>query len=505
MKRQNYSQDVFCTDSRSLVAILAAASLLVVVVGCGRVVEAPKPPLSPAVMNPLSKALESSYEELFREAPGLEFSTSQIQSMRRYLEDSKRYCIRLREDEAKKRDQELRQLEEDLKRRTASIGDEERTGIHCRIVELRDEKREALLLAHHAIPVAYDNRQAKLDLIQYWPSQLQRIRQDIESGLHHQRKHGNVKDIGFRDVGRGQEDDVELGRRAMEEMRQRGAMPKELANKEITNYVRNIAERIAAKSDLQVPVNVWVLDSKEVNAFALPGGFFFIQRGLLEAVDDEAQLAGVVAHELAHAAARHGHRLMRRATIASIIFQSAQLAALIFSGGLSSLGSIYAMQYGFYGLGMVLNLNLLGVSRDFELEADQLGVQYAWNAGYDPSGFTRFFDKMASQEGYVRGASWFRTHPPFYERMMNAQREMMYLPKKDNLVVETTDFHRMKKILAEETRRAAREEEELDKDRPSLRRAEERIECPTVKVKKNERDRRATDRKLESLCPLPSV
>jgi hypothetical protein len=89
--------------------------------------------------------------------------------------------------------------------------------------------------------------------------------------------------------------------------------------------------------------------------------------------------------------------------------------------------------------------------------------------------------------------------------MMNAPREMMYLPNKDNLVVETTDFHRMKKILAEETRRAAREEEELDKDRPSLRRAEERIECPTVKVKKNERDRRATDRKLESLCPLPSA
>jgi hypothetical protein len=485
--------------------MLAASCLLAASAGCGRVAEAPKPPLSPAVMNPLRDALERSYEDLFREAPGLEFSRSQIESMRGYLQDSKRYCVRLREDEAKKHDQQLRQLEEDLKRRTASISDEERTTIHCRIVELRDEKREALLLANHAIPVAYDNRLAKLDLIQYWPSQLQAIRREIEAGLHHQRQHGNVKDIGFRDVGRGQENDVELGRRAMEEMRQRGTMPKELNNEEVNKYVRSVAERIAAKSDLRVPVNVWVLDSKEVNAFALPGGFFFIQRGLLEAVDDEAQLAGVVAHELAHAAARHGHRLMRRATIASIIYQSAQLAALIFSGGLSSLGSIYAMQYGFYGLGMVLNLNLLGVSRDFELEADQLGVQYAWNAGYDPSGFTRFFDKIASREGYIRGASWFRTHPPFYERMMHAQREMMYLPKKEKLVVETTEFHRMKKVLAEETRRAAREEEELDRDRPSLRRAEERIECPTVKVKKNERDRKATDRKLESLCPLPAA
>jgi beta-barrel assembly-enhancing protease len=81
----------------------------------------------------------------------------------------------------------------------------------------------------------------------------------------------------------------------------------------------------------------------------------------------------------------------------------------------------------FYGLGLVIDLKLLGVSRGYELEADQLGVQYAWNAGYDPSGFIRFFDKMATKLGYVNGVSWFRTHPPFFQRMVQTQREIMFL------------------------------------------------------------------------------
>ena len=85
---------------------------------------------------------------------------------------------------------------------------------------------------------------------------------------------------------------------------------------------------------------------------------------------------------------------MKRATIASLFYQAAQIAAIVLTGGIAGIGMYYSLQYGFYGLGLVLDLRLLGVSRDYELEADQLGVQYAWNAGYDPSGFVRFFDKM---------------------------------------------------------------------------------------------------------------
>jgi beta-barrel assembly-enhancing protease len=98
-------------------------------------------------------------------------------------------------------------------------------------------------------------------------------------------------------------------------------------------------------------------------------------------------------------------------------------------------------------LGLALNLDLLGVSREFELEADQLGVQYAWKSGYDPTGFIRFFDKMAHQEGYVRGASWFRTHPPFFARMMQTQREIQFLPERESYVVQTPDFLRIKAEL----------------------------------------------------------
>ena len=212
-------------------------------------------------------------------------------------------------------------------------------------------------------------------------------------------------------------------------------------------------------------MHVSVLQSREINAFALPGGYLFIARGLLEAADDESELAGVLAHEMAHDAARHANKLMKKATIAGIFYQAAQVAAMVLTGGVAGIGTYYALQYGFYGLGLVLNLNLLGVSRDYELEADQLGVQYAWNTGYDPSGFIRFFDKIATREGYVNGASWFRTHPPFYQRMVDTRREIMFLPAKTDLIVQTSAFEQMKRQLAPIV--AAANKEEMG--RPSLK------------------------------------
>ena len=138
---------------------------------------------------------------------------------------------------------------------------------------------------------------------------------------------------------------------------------------------------------------------------------------------------------------------MKRATIANIAYQAAQVAALIFTGGAAGVGTYYALQYGFYGLGMVLELTLLGVSREFKEEADQLGAQYAWRAGYDPRGFITFFDKMAAEEGYVRSISFFRTHPPFYERIIATFSEVEYLPGKADLKFDSTRFQDMKRQL----------------------------------------------------------
>jgi predicted Zn-dependent protease len=276
-------------------------------------------------------------------------------------------------------------------------------------------------------------------------------------------------------------------------MKQQGLMPPEIINPEIEQYVRDLADTLARNSDLQVPLRVTLLDSQEVNAFALPGGFLFLQRGLLEEAGDEAQLAGVIAHEIAHIAARHGHKLTRKATIASIIYQSAQLAALIITGGVVGVGAYYALQYGFFGLGLVLSLDILGVSREFELEADQLGIQYAWHAGYDPSGFIRFVDKMANQEGHVKGASWFRTHPPFYERMVRGQEEILYLPKKESLIFQTRSFEQMKEALREVTAKAEEEEAE----RPSLLIREK--DCPPPELIGYKPGQR-----IETICNLPS-
>jgi predicted Zn-dependent protease len=140
------------------------------------------------------------------------------------------------------------------------------------------------------------------------------------------------------------------------------------------------------------------------------------------------------------------------------------LGALIFTGGAVGIGTYYALQYGFQGLGLILSLQLLGVSRDYELEADQLGVQYAWKAGYNPEGFIQFFDIIASKEGYVEKTSFFRTHPAFYDRIVDTYREMAFLPRQEQAIENTKEFGEAQVKLKKITEDLEREE----KDAPSL-------------------------------------
>jgi predicted Zn-dependent protease len=313
------------------------------------------------------------------------------------------------------------------------------------------------------VPIAYQNKLAKLDLIQKWPGLRREIEANIEAGRARERRFGDVDDIGIRDLGieniaDKQHSDIKTGKDAIEEMKRQGLMPKEVEDKDTGKYIQALAEEIARNSDLRIPLKVTLLDSMEINAFALPGGFLFVNSGLVNKAESESELVGVMAHEIAHAAARHGARLMKRAQIANIFFQGAQVAAIIFTGGVASIGTYYALQYGFYGLGMVLELTLLGVSRDYEAEADQLGAQYAWQAGYDPKGFITFFDKMANEEGYVRSASFFRTHPPFLERIMSTFSEITYLPPKKELRMDSSAFHEAKDRMRALTRKREAEE-----------------------------------------------
>ncbi|HEV2424380.1 MAG TPA: M48 family metalloprotease [Terriglobia bacterium] len=476
----------------NLRSVIAVTLCEVLIVTAGSTAAAPVVETSEAARS-LPEDLRRSYLDLFRDAGSFRYSPAELERTRSTLKAAQEKCTR---EFKQRRDAFKRQLEQaqaELKRNSSKLSEAQRHDLHCRIQQLRVLQEQADVLANNAIPVAYQNRLAKLDLIQNWPGQLREIDQQMAAGSYHSRRWGDVKDIGFRQIQKGQKDDIKIGQDALRQMKLAGLMPKEVEDKAVVDYVKRIGENLAAHSDLQVPLNITILDSKEINAFAFPGGYLFLERGLLEAVDNESELAGVMAHEMSHVVARHGKRLMKKGTIAGIIFQAAQVAAIVLTGGVAGIGTYYALQYGFYGLGLVLNLQLLGVSRDYELEADQLGIQYAWNAGYSPDGFTEFFDKIATKEGYINGTSWFRTHPPFYQRMADGEREIRFLPRKD-LIVQSAGFENMKAALTQVSAKAAEEE----KGRPSLLSAEQGCAAPQkVEYKPGQ--------PIETLCSTATV
>jgi beta-barrel assembly-enhancing protease len=424
----------------------------------------------------VAEMIKKSYLDLFELNEIRKFSSAEIDNVTTQLKKDQRTeenRLKKEEDRIKKETAAARQrlngLNKEASKDNASAAAARRQ-LHCEVLRLEDELRKTKLQREKGLPIAYQNKLAKLDLIQKWPTLRQEIERNIKEGRARERRFGDIDDIGVRDldienIAEKQQSDIKTGKDAIDEMKRQGLFPKELEDKETIEYIRALAEEVARNSDLRIPLKVTLLDSMEINAFALPGGFLFVNSGLVNKAESESELVGVIAHEIAHAAARHGARLMKRAQIANIFFQGAQVAAIIFTGGAASIGSYYALQYGFYGLGMVLELTLLGVSRDYESEADQLGAQYAWQAGYDPKGFITFFDKMANEEGYVRSASFFRTHPPFLERIISTFSEITYLPSRDESRMDSSAFHEAKERMSKLTRKREAEE----KNRPTLK------------------------------------
>ena len=228
----------------------------------------------------------------------------------------------------------------------------------------------------------------------------------------------------------------------------------------INEYVNRIGQNLVRNSDAQVPFTIKVIDSDEVNAFALPGGFFYVNSGLILAADEEAELAGVMAHEIAHVAARHGMRQMTRANIAQIA-----TIPLIFVGG--------GIGYGIYeASGLALPLTFMKFQRNFEAEADYLGLQYMYKTGYDPQAFISFFEKIQAKEKKKPGtlAKAFASHPQTPDRIEESQKEIAtILPAKAQYVVSTSEFDDVKSRLATiENRHKVIEEK--DGSKPSLRR-----------------------------------
>jgi predicted Zn-dependent protease len=269
-------------------------------------------------------------------------------------------------------------------------------------------------------------------------------------------------EIGNRDVGKGMnfysiEKEIALGKQMAQEVERQAKI---VDDPIVAEYVNRIGQNLVRNSDAKVPFTIKVIDSEEINAFALPGGFFFVNTGILLNADNEAEMAGVMAHEIAHVAARHGTRQASRGELA----QYASLP-LIFMGGMAG----YAI---YQGMGLAVPLGFLKFSRNFEAEADMYGLEYMYKAGYDPQSFVDFFEKVQSQEKKKPGSvsKLFSSHPPTDSRITSAQENIQkYLKAKPEYVVSTSEFGDVKtRVLAMHNRRKI--DDTKDAGRPTLRR-----------------------------------
>jgi predicted Zn-dependent protease len=286
-----------------------------------------------------------------------------------------------------------------------------------------------------------------------------------DSQIKHNGGKADIDAVGNRNVGCGRgvgnwysiEGQVASGRQYAQQIE---SQIKLINDPVITEYVNRVGQNLVRNSDAQVPFTIKVIDSDVVNAMALPGGFFYVNSGLILAADEEAEMAGVMAHEIAHVAACHYGREMTRANL----LQLASLPA-IFMGG--------ALGYGIYqGLGLAIPLTFLHFSRGFEAEADYLGIEYIYRAGYDPSAFVSFFEKIQAMEKKKPGtlSKAFDTHPQTPDRIVKSQDEIRkILSTKAQYIVTTSEFDEVKaRLAAIENKHKLLDKKDADK--PSLRR-----------------------------------
>ncbi len=274
----------------------------------------------------------------------------------------------------------------------------------------------------------------------------------------------NPDDIGNRDVGKGVnfyslDKEIALGKSLAQDVEKQAKI---INDPIIAEYVNRVGQNLVRNSDAKVPFTIKVIDSEEVNAFALPGGFFFVNSGLILAADNEAELAGVMAHEIAHVAARHGTRQATRGEIA----QLGMIPLMLFSYGWTG--------YGLYEAASVLvPVAFLKFSRGFESEADMLGLQYMYKTGYDPTAFVDFFEKIETLEKKKPGtvSKVFSTHPPTDDRIKAAQLNIQkMLKEKPEYILTTSEFVDVKARLAMLHNRR-RVDQMADPNKPTLRRA----------------------------------
>jgi predicted Zn-dependent protease len=255
-------------------------------------------------------------------------------------------------------------------------------------------------------------------------------------------KKSDVEQIGNRDVGSGMnlyslEKEIAMGKYYAQEVERTAKL---VDDPIVAEYVNRVGQNLVRNSDAKVPFTIKVIDDDTLNAFALPGGFFYVNSGLILAADEEAEMAGVMAHEIAHVTARHVTKNMTKAEIA----QWAMLPLMIFGpAGWAGYGIYQASNF-------FIPMTFLKFSRDAEREADFLGLQYMFAAGYDPNAYVSFFEKIRAQEKRQPGSvpKIFASHPPTPERIQKTQSEIaQILPARNEYVVSTSEFDVVKQRL----------------------------------------------------------
>jgi Zn-dependent protease with chaperone function len=263
-----------------------------------------------------------------------------------------------------------------------------------------------------------------------------------QDSVHPKNSKDDVDAIGNRKVGNGVnfyslEHEIALGKQLAQEVERSSKL---IDDPVVTEYVNRVGQNLVRNSDAKVPFTIKVIDSDEVNAFALPGGFFYVNSGLILRANEESELAGVMAHEISHVCARHG---TKNATKGEIM-QLASIPAMIFI-------PYGAVGYAAYeGMNLAIPLTFLKFSRDSEREADYLGLQYMYKAGYDPNSYVTFFERIEADEKRRPGTipKVFSTHPPTPDRIENAQKEIArILPNRPEYIVSTSEFDSVKARL----------------------------------------------------------
>ena len=287
----------------------------------------------------------------------------------------------------------------------------------------------------------------------------------------HNKDKNDIDDIGDRKVGNtgkslgdwySIDTDVKIGKQYAMMVESSARM---IQDPVINEYVNRVGQNLVRNSDAKVPFTIKVIDSDDINAFALPGGFFYVNSGLILAADNEAELAGVMAHEISHVVLRHQTKEMTRANYVQL--STIPLMFVINSWGLYEATNL--------AMSLALPVTFMKFSRDFEAQADYFGLQYMYKAGYDPQAFIDFFEKIKALEKEKPGliSKAFASHPPTPDRILKSQEEIRdVLPPRPEYIVDTSEFDQVKARLAAFENRKKAMPSDKDRNKPTLRKTQ---------------------------------